>query len=97
FAGIVSEANVNPSTILRSGQRVGVFIDPVNFELEAGISISDVSKVTVGNNVKLNSNDVKGSWTGKVIRKSEMVDSKTQNVKLYISVSGDELYEGIYL
>jgi membrane fusion protein, multidrug efflux system len=97
FDGIVSEANVNPSTILRAGQRIGVFIDPINFEMEAGVSVSEVSKVAIGNTVDLNSNDIEGSWRGKVIRKSEMVDAKTQNVKIYISVSGSSLYEGVYL
>lgn len=97
FDGIVSSANVNPNTIIRAGQLVGVFVDPVNYELEAGISISQIDKIGIGDSVKLTSTDIQGEWMGKVSRKSEVVDANTQNVKTYISVSGNRLFEGMYM
>lgn len=97
FDGIVSEANINANTIIRPGQRLGVFVDPINYELEAGISIADISKVAVGNKAKLFSSELNGSWQGTVTRMSEIVDANTQSVKVYINVSGSKLYEGVYL
>lgn len=97
FDGIVSEANLTSNTIIRAGQRVGVFLDPKNYELEAGISVADISKIKIGNNAELKSNELKGSWTGKVSRISETVDAGTQTVKVYIVISGNRLYEGVYL
>ena len=97
FDGIISEANVNPNSIIRAGQRVGVFVDPSNYELEAGISVADIGKVAIGNEAILSSDEIQGSWTGKISRISEIVDAGTQTVKTYISVSGERLYEGVYL
>jgi membrane fusion protein (multidrug efflux system) len=97
FDGIVSEANMNANTIIRAGQRLGVFLDPINYELEAGFSLADMRKVNVGDEAVLQSNELEGNWTGKISRISETVDANTQTVKAYITISGDRLYEGIYL
>lgn len=97
FDGIVSQASINPNTILRAGQRVGVFVDPSNYELEAGISLFLNDKVTIGNRVELRSDDIKGKWNGQITRKSESLDPLTQNLKIYIAVSGTNLFEGAYL
>jgi len=97
FDGIVSEANVNANTIIRAGQRVGVFVDPSNYELEAGVSVTDINKVKVGSEAQLSSTELQGNWVGKVERISEIVDAATQTVKVYLSVSGNKLYEGVYL
>ncbi len=97
FDGIVSQANVNPNTIIRAGQRVGVFVDPINYELEAGISVRDISKIRVGNTATVLSSELQGEWQGKISRISEIVDANTQTVKVYLEVSGSKLYEGVYL
>lgn len=97
FDGIVSEANVNANTIIRAGQRIGVFVDPSNYELEAGISVADIAKVSIGNKATLTSSEIKGTWLGEISRISEIVDAGTQTVKAYISLSGKGLYEGVYL
>ncbi|MBT4704297.1 MAG: HlyD family efflux transporter periplasmic adaptor subunit [Flavobacteriales bacterium] len=97
FDGVVNQASINPNTILRAGQRVGVFVDPTNYELEAGISLSLNDRISIGNTVQLHSNDVKGRWKGVVSRKSESLDPSTQNLKVYINVKGSNLFEGAYL
>lgn len=97
FDGIVSEANLTSNTIIRAGQRVGVFLDPMNYELEAGISVADIGKISIGNEAELKSNELSGKWTGKIARISETVDAGTQTVKAYLVVSGNRLYEGAYL
>jgi len=97
FDGVVSDANVNPNTVLRAGQKVGNFIEVNAFEVEAGVSLKDVTKISVGNEVVLESKDLKQLWAGTVSRMSEVVDASTQNVKVYVGVEGRGLYEGLYL
>lgn len=97
FDGVVTQANVNPMTILRAGQQVGMFIDPNNFELEAGISLDLVDKVAIGNEVILHSKELTGEWKGTLHRISEALDPMTQTAKVYVKVAGNRLYEGAYL
>ena len=97
FAGVVSQASVNPGTLVRAGQKLGEFINPYSFELEATVSLKDVDKLRVGDAVNLSSVDIEGNWKGTVRRISSRMDEATQSVKVFIGVGGDRLREGMFL
>ncbi|GAB4379916.1 MAG: efflux RND transporter periplasmic adaptor subunit [Salibacteraceae bacterium] len=97
FDGIVTQANLNSNTILRAGQRVGVFLEAGNFEMESSISLAERKYVEPGNRAVLHNPNGDNSWKGKVSRMSEAIEPSTQSVKVYIDVAGDELYEGLFL
>jgi membrane fusion protein (multidrug efflux system) len=97
FNGVVHNANITPGALVRAGQLVGQYISTQNFELEVGISVSDQSKVRMGDQVLLSSNDISGQWIGEVTRISQGLDQNTQTFKVYVSVSSEELSEGLYL
>ncbi len=97
FSGVVAESDIDPGTLVRSGQKVGEFINPYAYEMEAAIDLKNLAFVNVGSSVSLYSSDIEGSWEGRVIRISDRIDEQTQTAKLYIAVSGKNLREGMYL
>lgn len=97
FNGILTEALVNPGTLVRPGQKLGELIDPSIYEL--GVSIKSAYKdlLEVGNKVALFNLEKTKTWTGKVVRVNGKVDQNTQTVMAFIEVRADDLKEGQYL
>lgn len=97
FTGVVNMANINPNSVVRAGQKIAEFINPNVFELEVGVSLIEISKISIGDKVTLASNDIEGEWMGTISRISESIDEKTMTFKIYIEVNSKQLYEGMYL
>jgi multidrug efflux pump subunit AcrA (membrane-fusion protein) len=97
FSGNVSESNITDGTLVRVGQKLGEFLNTSTYELEAAVTMQDLEYVKMGNKVTLRSNDISGEWQGTVSRISDKIDPNTQTVKVFITVSGSKLKEGMYL
>lgn len=97
FNGIVVESNINEGTLIRVGQKLGEFIDPYNYELEAAVNEFEIDFIKIGDEVDMYSEKIKGSWKGTVSRISSRIDPNTQTVKVFIRTSGKDLREGMYL
>ncbi len=97
FDGTVTESYIKPGNLVRNGQALGVYINPDSYDLEVTVSLEEVKHISVGNQVKLWSTSLGNQWTGTVSRISEAVDNASQMVKVFISVAGSDLREGIYL
>ncbi len=97
FDGSVTESYIKPGNLVRSGQTLGVFLNPNNYDLEATVGINEIKHISVGDQVKLSSSNSKASWRGTVSRISDGLDVNSQMVKVFITVSGPELREGMYL
>jgi membrane fusion protein (multidrug efflux system) len=98
FSGIVTMSAVTPGTVVRPGQKLGEFIDPAVFELEAAVSASVVNYIKVGQVVKVHAaQDSDQHWKGTVSRINRLVDNRTQTVTVFIEVNGSGLEEGMFL
>ncbi|MFY0651521.1 MAG: efflux RND transporter periplasmic adaptor subunit [Cyclobacteriaceae bacterium] len=98
YSGILTDALVNPGTVVRPGQKLGEYIDPGVFELEIAISKSLISSIEVGQEVEvLKSREGQKSWIGKIARINGKVDPNTQTVQIYIDLRGEALREGMYM
>ncbi|MEM6766387.1 MAG: HlyD family efflux transporter periplasmic adaptor subunit [Bacteroidota bacterium] len=97
FNGVVTEANIFEGTLVRSGQKLGEFINPYVYELEAAVDVNDISFFKIGDQVILTSNDMVGEWKGRVSRISDRIDPNTQTLRVFITTSGKQLKEGMYL
>jgi len=97
FSGVLTEANINPGTLVRVGQPLGQLMSTGAFELEATVPLADLNYLKVGNRVSLYSDDIPGQWNGQVQRISDQIDPSTQTVKVFIGVRGKNLREGMYL
>lgn len=98
FDGILTEALVTPGSLIRNGQKLGEFINPSVYELEIAISKNLIGSIDIGTEVTVvNPEDDTQQWKGKVSRINGKIDPSTQTIQLYVSLSGSDLKEGMYL
>ena len=97
FSGILTEALVTEGSLVRSGQKLGEFIDTSIYEMEVAVSRSYARLLKVGESVKLTNLDKTESYIGKVSRVNGSIDANTQTITAYIDVKDDALKEGMYL
>jgi multidrug efflux pump subunit AcrA (membrane-fusion protein) len=97
FSGILTEALVNRGTLIRSGQKLGEFIDPSVYEITVSVKSEFRNLLQIGKQVELTDLERENSWVGKVVRINGKVDTSTQTIKAYIQVKGEELKDGQYL
>ena len=98
FSGILTEALVNKGTLVRSGQKLGEFIDTSVYELEVAVSKRFGDLLELGEEVMLSDRNDIEQFTGKVVRINGRVDQATQTIRVFIEVKGsDKLKEGMYL
>lgn len=97
FNGILTETSVNTGALIRSGQKMGEFIDPSIFEMEIAINAAYANILSIGKEVQLHNLENTQTWNSKVIRINGRVDQRTQSVNIYVEVKGEDLREGMYL
>ncbi|WP_375253351.1 efflux RND transporter periplasmic adaptor subunit [Dokdonia donghaensis] len=97
FTGVLTEALVTEGTLVRSGQKLGEFIDTNLYELEVAISKNYADLLQVNNEVTLSTIDGKQTYTGKVTRVNGNINQASQTINAYIEVKGEGLREGVYL
>ncbi len=97
FDGILTEALVTQGTLVRPGQKLGTFIEPTVYEMEAPVSSTLVKFLKVGQTVDVQSTESSNrKWKGAITRINGMVNTETQTVNVYIQLSGEGLDEGMY-
>ena len=89
---------MTPGSLIRPGQRLGVFIDPSVYEMEVSISKSILPSLNVGEHVLVrDAESHEDKADGKIIRINGSVDRLTQTVKVFIELRGKDLKEGMWL
>lgn len=97
FRGVLTETLVTEGTLVRSGQKLGEFINTDVYELEVAVSKTFSDLLKVGEKVELSTLDKTKTYTGKVARINGRVDQASQTIKAFIEVRNSELREGMYL
>ncbi|MFY0625573.1 MAG: HlyD family efflux transporter periplasmic adaptor subunit [Reichenbachiella sp.] len=98
FSGVLTEASVNPGTVIRPGQRLGEFIDPSVYEMHVSVSQSMITSISIGKKVVVRQPDNPDQvWMGEIIRINGKVDPSSQTVQVFIEIRGNDLKEGMYL
>lgn len=97
YTGILTEALVTKGTLVRSGQKLGEFIDDSVYEVELAIGKSFGDLLKIGETVNLNTLEDEDVYEGKVTRINGKIDQATQTVKVFVEVKGENLKEGQYL
>jgi RND family efflux transporter MFP subunit len=97
FNGVITTAAIKKGTLIIPGQKIGTYINPITYELEAEVSLSDLQFISKGSVFNLESSEINKSWKGKVSRINNSINTLSQMVKIYISVSGPFLKEGMFL
>lgn len=97
FDGVVSQAAINPGTLVRVGQKLGEFIDTGLYEMEASVTLFDANRLETGETVTLTSDDVQGTFEGRIQRINRVLDPTSLTVKVYIQLEDPKLRDGMYL
>lgn len=97
FTGVVTEANINPGSLVRTGQKLGEFVKSGGYELEASMNTNELDFIEIGDQVSIFSEDISGQWQGTITRINNRVDPNSQTVKTYITVSGARLKENMFM
>ena len=97
FDGVVIEANINPGTLVRMGQKLGAFTNTALLEMEAAVNVRDADRLRVGQTVALTSEVVPGAFDGRIVRINPVIDRNTMTSKVYIHTQDSRLTDGMYL
>ena len=97
FDGVLTEALVNPGTLVRQGQKLGEYIDPSIYELEVSVAKKFADLLEVGEEVALANLDATQTYTGTVSRINAVLDQQSQTIQVFIRVDGDDITEGMFL
>lgn len=97
FSGVLTETLVTEGTLVRSGQKMGEFIDPGRYELGVSVNKSFAEFLKIGEPVQLNNINKTRVYQGKLVRINPRVDVFSQTIRVFISVEGESLKEGLYL
>ncbi|WP_373517821.1 efflux RND transporter periplasmic adaptor subunit [Pricia sp.] len=97
FDGVLTEALVTEGTLVRSGQKLGEFINTEVYELEVAVSKAFSDLLKVGEKVALTNLTKTKTYEGTVARINGRVDQASQTIKAFIEVKDNTLREGMYL
>tara|TARA_R110002051_G_scaffold181460_1_gene250968 strand:- start:46911 stop:48041 length:1131 start_codon:yes stop_codon:yes gene_type:complete len=97
FNGIVTEALVTEGTLIRSGQKLGEFINTDVYELEVSVSKGYSDLLKIGESVSLTNLEQNQEFEGTVSRINGSVDQASQTIRAFIEVKDKRLKEGMYL
>lgn len=97
FKGVLTEALVTEGTLIRSGQKLGEFIETGLYELEVAISKTYSDLLEPGEEVELTNLEGTRTYTGTVSRINARVDQNSQTITAFIEVRDKSLKEGMYL
>ncbi|MCA1763904.1 MAG: efflux RND transporter periplasmic adaptor subunit [Cryomorphaceae bacterium] len=97
FSGSLVSASLDEGSLVRVGQPLGEFISSGSFELESGISYSDVQYLSPGTEFTARDVNAGREFKAIVVRVSDRVDPQTQQVKIFSRIASSDARSGIYL
>ncbi|MEM0992683.1 MAG: HlyD family efflux transporter periplasmic adaptor subunit [Bacteroidota bacterium] len=97
YTGTITATTVDVGSLVSPGQALGTISNRMHYELEAGMPLSIANQLQIGDQVTFKSNEIAGTWTGRVVRINNLIDPSTQNIPVYFSLQGKGLRAGMYL
>jgi len=97
FRGSLTNVELDESSLVRTGQPLGTIISAGQYEIEAGVSYTEVDYMKVGTSFTMEDINTGKKYQAKVVRINDSVDPQTQQVKVYAAISDPEAKSGIYL
>ena len=97
FNGTLNEVSINPGTLVRTGQKLGSFVNENGFELEISVPSSQIILFELGMEVEVYEDNNTNYWKGVIKRIGKTLDENTQTLSVFVSLTGKGLYQGMYL
>ena len=97
FSGVITAANIFPGSLISPGQILCSMINTNQYEIASPVRLEELKYIKIGQKVTLSSDGLDQTWYGQIQRIGTQIDESTQNIPLYISVSGKGLKDGMFL
>lgn len=97
FTGVFLSLNAYPGSVVNPGSPLGRVMNTNKYELSTPINSKDYGLIKRGQKVTLYSDELGTTYTGVISRISSQIDQSTQSIPVYITVSGKQLRDGMYL
>ena len=97
FNGTVVSSNIKPGTLVRGGQLLGEYMSTYIYDLETSVTVEQSELLKIGDKAILISENNTKEIPGMVTRINDKIDPTTLMVNVYITVKGNDLWEGMYL
>ncbi len=97
FKGVITETMVTQGTLVRSGQKLGEFIDTSEYELEIAVNAAYANRIVTGSKVTVENLTKTQSWIGEVTRVNGKIETTSQTIQAFIKLKGTQLKEGMFL
>ncbi|MCP4634593.1 MAG: efflux RND transporter periplasmic adaptor subunit [candidate division Zixibacteria bacterium] len=99
FDGSITSANLRVGSSARSGTLLGEIINLEKLEVEVSVSAQDIQWINKNSPMKLTSSEIEGEWNGRISRIGNAIDTRTQTVRVFISIDKSEeipVLEGVF-
>lgn len=90
FDGSIIRTELRIGSTVRAGSLLGEIINLENLEVEVTVGMNDLTQIDNNATINFTSSEVKGQWTGKILRTGSAIDSRTQTVPVYISINNGD-------
>ena len=100
FTGTYTDVFLEVGSIANPGSRIGEIIHTEQLELEVPIEVHNADWIKFKDPVYVSTEDGSREWSGKVVRKANFVDARTQSVSIFVGLEStpeNPLYPGMYL
>jgi multidrug efflux pump subunit AcrA (membrane-fusion protein) len=97
FDGVLTEASINPGTLIRPGQRLGEFVDPSVYEVGVALQKSMIPYIAIDDTVVLKSLDGLFTAKGQINRINAQIEQQTQTIQVFVKTTDNKVKEGMYL
>jgi membrane fusion protein, multidrug efflux system len=98
FNGVLTSANVDPGTVVRPGQLLGVFVKPGHYELMAAVDSRTVQRLAKGQKVDVyEEGNMDQVFQGTISRINASIDPQTQMSEFFVDLKSSELKEGQFM
>ncbi len=100
FNGSIVTTELRVGSTVSPGSQLGEIINSDKLEVEVPIPAKDVEWISQNKIITLTSEEISGTWTGRINRIGTRIDDRTQTVPAFISIDGpgrNRLFEGSFL
>lgn len=98
YDGVLIQANVDPGTVIRQGQALGLFVQPGVYEIESSIDPKASKFLKKGQPVELRINEADDKpHMGQIVRVNRSIDPSNQLSRFYARVSSPNLSDGMFM
>ncbi len=99
FTGVVKTVFAQKGSLVNPNGKIIEMISTEKFEVRLPVAEVYNTHINIGQNITLRTEDNKGSWKAKIVRKGAFINTNTQSIDIYAEIIGSSkgLIEGTYL